>query len=101
MINTAKAYGRSVEVISNINRAETLLRAGYPLIFYINVGIGHAVVVSDYDNTNGRVNINDPYGKLFYPSGKQLCVNYGDVLVKMLWIGMQAVLYLRLSRRKP
>lgn len=70
LINTAKAYGRSVEVISNINRAETLLRAGYPLIFYINVGIGHAVVVSDYDNTNGRVNINDPYGKLFYPSGK-------------------------------
>ncbi len=70
LINTAKAYGRSVEVIGNINRAETLLRAGYPLIFYINVGIGHAVVVSDYDSASGRVSINDPYGKLFYPSGK-------------------------------
>ncbi len=70
LINTTKAYGRSVEVVSNISRAATLLRAGYPLIFYINVGIGHAVVVSDYDNASGRVNVNDPYGKLFYPSGK-------------------------------
>ena len=46
----------------------SLLKAGYPLVFYINVGIGHAVVVSDYNN--GLVNVNDPYGKLFYPTGK-------------------------------
>lgn len=70
LINTSKAYGKGVEVISNINRAATLLRTGYPLIFYIDVGVGHAVVVSDYDPGNGQVSVNDPYGRVFYPSGK-------------------------------
>lgn len=68
LINTAKSYGRNVEVIHNKERAASLLKVGYPLVFYINVGIGHAVVVSDYNN--GLVNVNDPYGKLFYPTGK-------------------------------
>ncbi|HBC90687.1 MAG TPA: hypothetical protein DCZ00_04490 [Lactococcus sp.] len=68
LINTAKSYGRSVEVIHTKERAASLLKAGYPLVFYINVGIGHAVVVSDYNN--GLVNVNDPYGRLFYPTGK-------------------------------
>ena len=70
LINTSKAYGRGVEVISNIDRAATLLRNGYPLIFYIDVGVGHAVVVSDYNTVNGSVTVNDPYGRAFYPSGK-------------------------------
>lgn len=70
LINTSQAYGHGVEVVGSIGRAETLLRAGYPLVFYINVGVGHAVVVSDYDPSSGRVNVNDPYGRTFYPSGK-------------------------------
>lgn len=70
LINTSKAYGRGVEVIGNIDRAATLLRNGYPLVFYIDVGVGHAVVVSDYNTVNGSVTVNDPYGRAFYPSGK-------------------------------
>lgn len=70
LINTSKAYGHGVEVISNIDRAATLLRNGYPLVFYIDVGVGHAVVVSDYNTVNGAVTVNDPYGRAFYPNGK-------------------------------
>ena len=68
LLNTVKAYGRSVEQISSQNRAITLLKSGYPLVFYINVGIGHAVVVYGYNN--GTVNVFDPYNRQFYPSGR-------------------------------
>ncbi len=68
LLNTVKAYGHSVEQISNKNRAITLLKSGYPLVFYINVGIGHAVVVYGYNN--GTVNVFDPYNRQFYPSGR-------------------------------
>ncbi len=68
LINTSKAYGHNVEVVGNQNRAMDLLKAGYPIIFYINVGVGHAVVAYGYDN--GTVSVNDPYGRQFYPSGK-------------------------------
>lgn len=68
LINTAKAYGHSVEQINNKSRAITLLKAGYPLVFYINVGIGHAVVTYGYNN--GIVEVFDPYNRQFYPSGR-------------------------------
>jgi len=67
-INTIKAYGRGVEQISSQKRAEDLLRAGYPLIFFINIGVGHSVVAYGYDD--GKVNVNDPASRRYYPSGK-------------------------------
>lgn len=67
-VNTVKAYGRGVEQISSQKRAEDLLRAGYPLVFFINIGVGHSVVVYGYDN--GTVNVNDPASRRYYPSGK-------------------------------
>ncbi|MDR2660632.1 MAG: C39 family peptidase [Lactobacillaceae bacterium] len=67
LINTANSYGHQVEQINNQERAADLLKAGYPLIFYVNVGVGHAVVVYGYNN--GIVSVLDPYGRKFYPTG--------------------------------
>ncbi|MBS0957839.1 C39 family peptidase [Leuconostoc pseudomesenteroides] len=66
LVKTAKAYGRSVEQISDKNRAITVLKSGVPLIMYVNVGIGHAIVVTGYNN--GQVNTYDPYNWKFYGS---------------------------------
>ncbi|PAK80174.1 hypothetical protein B8W83_08260 [Leuconostoc mesenteroides] len=66
LVKTAKAYGRSVEEISDKNRAIAVLKSGVPLIMYVNVGIGHAVVVSGYNN--GQVNTYNPYNWKFYGS---------------------------------
>lgn len=64
LVKTAKAYGRSVEEISDKNRAIAVLKSGVPLIMYVNVGIGHAVAVYGYNN--GQVNTYDPYNRKFY-----------------------------------
>lgn len=64
LVKTAQAYGRSVEEISNKNRAIAVLKSGVPLIVYVNVGIGHAIVVEGYNN--GQVNTYDPYNRKFY-----------------------------------
>lgn len=66
LVKTAKAYGRSVEEISDKNRAIAVLKSGVPLIMYVNVGIGHAIVVTGYNN--GQVNTYDPYNWKFYGS---------------------------------
>lgn len=66
LVKTAKAYGRSVEQISDKNRAIEVLKSGVPLIMYVNVGIGHAVAVYGYNN--GQVNTYDPYNRRFYGS---------------------------------
>ncbi|WP_349514970.1 cysteine peptidase family C39 domain-containing protein [Leuconostoc suionicum] len=66
LVKTAKAYGRSVEEISDKNRAIAVLKSGVPLIMYVNVGIGHAVAVYGYNN--GQVNTYDPYNWKFYGS---------------------------------
>lgn len=66
LVKTAQAYGRSVEEISDKNRAIAVLKSGVPLIMYVNVGIGHAVAVYGYNN--GQVNTYDPYNWKFYGS---------------------------------
>lgn len=64
LVTTPKFYGRSVEQISDKNRAIALLKSGLPLIMYVNVGIGHAILVTGYNN--GQVNTYDPYNCKFY-----------------------------------
>lgn len=58
-MKTAKVYGRSVEESSDKNRAIAVLKSGVPVIMYVNVGIGHGIVVTGYNN--GQVNTYDPY----------------------------------------
>ena len=64
IIATANAYGRSVEVITSQATAEQRLREGYPLIWLVNVGIGHAVV--SFGNSNGTTEVFDPYNRQFF-----------------------------------
>ena len=64
IINTANAYGRNVEQISSQQRAIELLKSGISLIMLEDVGIGHAVVVTGYDN--GSVEVLDPFNHSFY-----------------------------------
>lgn len=66
LVKTSNSYGRAVEETANKGRAINALKAGYPLIFYVNVGVGHAVVAYGYNN--GRVQVYDPYNRLFYPN---------------------------------
>ncbi|MDR2833745.1 MAG: C39 family peptidase [Streptococcaceae bacterium] len=67
LIKTTQQYGRNIEQISDMSRAKALLAEGYPLIFFVDVGIGHAVVAYGYDN--GRTEIFDPFDRQFYPAG--------------------------------
>ncbi|GBG96759.1 membrane protein [Lactococcus termiticola] len=67
LIRTVNSYGHNVEVVGSQQRAIDLLKAGYPLIFFINVGTGHAVVAYGYNN--GTTMVNDPWHRQFYPNG--------------------------------
>lgn len=64
IIATANSYGRPVEVITSQVTAQQRLQEGYPLIWLVNVGIGHAVV--SYGNSNGKTEVFDPYNRQFF-----------------------------------
>jgi uncharacterized protein YvpB len=68
-LRTAQAYGRTAHEVSTKAEAISLLQQGYPLTIYINVGIGHSVVLYGY--TNGTTEVYDPYGQKFYALGVQ------------------------------
>ncbi|WYJ90843.1 hypothetical protein A5888_002611 [Enterococcus sp. 9E7_DIV0242] len=59
-----RSYGRSISNINSLNELNDYLAKGYPVIMFVNVGIGHAVVAHNY--SNGKTNVYDPYGKQFY-----------------------------------
>lgn len=65
--NTVNSFGHQLIEVGSMQSAISYMQQGYPLIFEINVGIGHAVVAYNYKN--GNVQVNDPYARKFYPSG--------------------------------
>lgn len=64
IIATANSFGHSVEVITSREVAEQRLSEGYPLIWLVNVGIGHAVV--SFGNSGGKTEVLDPYDRQFF-----------------------------------
>ena len=64
LVVTAQSYGRSVEMVTSQGMAEQRLREGYPLIWFENVGIGHAVV--SFGNSGGMTEVLDPYSRQFF-----------------------------------
>lgn len=64
LVITAQSYGRSIKVINDVATLNAYLSEGYPVILYQNVGIGHAIVVHEYEN--GYTLTYDPYGRQFY-----------------------------------
>ncbi len=61
MIN---AYGHSIQSLGTPNAVKSALQQGKPVIFFVNVGIGHAVV--GYGYNQGNTEIFDPYNHQFY-----------------------------------
>ncbi len=64
LIQTANSYGHQVEVVTSEARAKQLLSDGYPLIWFVNVGIGHAVAT--FGNSNGNTEMYDPYNHMYF-----------------------------------
>lgn len=64
IIATANSYGHSVEIVTSQGVAEQRLKEGYPLIWLVNVGIGHAVV--SFGNNGGKTEVLDPYNRQFF-----------------------------------
>ncbi|SCB78506.1 C39 family peptidase [Weissella bombi] len=58
------AYGHSAKSLSTPNAVKNELKQGKPVIFFVNVGIGHAVV--GYGYNQGKTEIFDPYNQQFY-----------------------------------
>lgn len=64
LVKGINSYGRSITNIQSLSELNNYLSKGYPVIMYVNVGIGHAIVAHGY--SNGTTNIYDPYGRQFY-----------------------------------
>lgn len=58
------AYGHQAQSLSTANAVKSALKQGKPVIFFVNVGIGHAVV--GYGYNQGNTEIFDPYNHQFY-----------------------------------
>ena len=58
------AYGHEAQSLSTANAVKSALKQGKPVIFFVNVGIGHAVV--GYGYNQGNTEIFDPYNHQFY-----------------------------------
>lgn len=65
LVRGLNSYGRSVTTINSLAELNNYLSKGYPVIMFVNVGIGHAVVAHGYSN-GGYTTVYDPYGKQFY-----------------------------------
>lgn len=59
-----RSYGRSISSIGSLGELNNYLSQGYPVIMFVDVGIGHAIVTHGY--SNGYTNVYDPYGRQFY-----------------------------------
>lgn len=59
-----RSYGRSISNINSLSELNDYLAKGYPVIMFVDVGIGHAIVAHNY--SNGKTNVYDPYGGQFY-----------------------------------
>ncbi|MHC5229564.1 GBS Bsp-like repeat-containing protein, partial [Enterococcus sp. LJL99] len=68
------SYGKQVVVMNSLAELNDYLAKGYPVVMYVNVGIGHAIVGHGY--SNGKTTIYDPYGQKFYS---------GQVSTSQLW----------------
>ena len=77
IIATANSYGHSVEVVSSQAVAEQRLREGYPLIWLVNVGIGHAVV--SFGNSGGKTEVLDPYDRQFINGWQDISFLWGKL----------------------
>ncbi|MGC6767104.1 GBS Bsp-like repeat-containing protein [Enterococcus sp. LJL51] len=58
------SYGRTVLTVNSLSELNDYLAKGYPVVMFVNVGIGHAIVTQGY--SNGKTTVYDPYGKQFY-----------------------------------
>lgn len=65
LIKGMNSYGKQAIVMNSLAQFNDYLSKGYPVIVYINVGIGHAVVCHGY-SSGGYTTVYDPYGKQFY-----------------------------------
>ncbi|MGM0181706.1 hypothetical protein IGK74_000606 [Enterococcus sp. AZ150] len=74
LVKGMQSYGRSAVVINSLGELNDYLAKGYPVIMYVDVGIGHAIVAHGY--SNGTTTIYDPYGQKFYK---------GQVSTSHLW----------------
>lgn len=64
LMRMVSAYGHSATSLGNISQVKTTLQQGKPVIFFVNVGIGHAVVA--YGLHNGLTEVFDPYNRQFF-----------------------------------
>uniref|UniRef100_UPI0025E6F78C GBS Bsp-like repeat-containing protein n=1 Tax=uncultured Enterococcus sp. TaxID=167972 RepID=UPI0025E6F78C len=74
LIQGMRSYGRQAVVMNSLADLNNHLAKGYPVIMYVDVGIGHAIVAHGY--ANGKTTIYDPYGQKFYK---------GQVSTSHLW----------------
>ena len=59
------SYGKTVVTLNSLAQLNDYLSKGYPVVMFVNVGIGHAVVAHGYSGS-GYTTVYDPYGKQFY-----------------------------------
>ena len=59
-----RSYGRTISNINSLSELNNYLAQGYPVIMFVNVGIGHAVVAHGY--SGGKTVVYDPYNRQFY-----------------------------------
>lgn len=64
ILAVSNAYGHAASYVKSEAEAIQYLKAGYPLIFDIYVGVGHDVVAYGYDD--GKTTVYDPYGHQFF-----------------------------------
>lgn len=74
LVRGMASYGRTAQVLNSVEELNEYLAKGYPVIMYVNVGIGHAVVAHGY--SNGTTTVYDPYGHKFFS---------GQVSTSHLW----------------
>ncbi|MDR2977804.1 MAG: C39 family peptidase [Streptococcaceae bacterium] len=70
LLATVPAYGRTIEQVNSADQAKALLGQGVPLIFYVNVGVGHAVAAYGLSADGNDTIVLDPFGQKYYPADR-------------------------------
>ncbi|HJF38989.1 MAG TPA: C39 family peptidase [Weissella cibaria] len=64
LVRMVNSFGHTTRNLTTPTQVKDALRDGYPVIFLINVGIGHAVAAYGY--SDGNTEVFDPYNHQFY-----------------------------------